>query len=104
MDEAGARVKLRQPGLPDEIAEVQKRIKSIVHLMEAAIANREFEKARAYSEEERKERDNLSALTKRYARDDSAGTVTREEIEQIVAGKTGVSLDFLRNSKLPAKP
>ena len=49
IDEAGARVKLRQTSLPEEITEVQKRIKFIVHRMENAIANHEFEKARFYS-------------------------------------------------------
>src|SRR5690606_20084443 len=42
-DESGARVKLRQTSLPPEISEIQKRIKFIVHRMEAAIANHEFE-------------------------------------------------------------
>ena len=46
IDEAGARVKLRQTTLPEELTEVQKRIKFIVHRMENAIANHEFEKAR----------------------------------------------------------
>ena len=46
IDEAGARVKLRQTSLPEEITEVQKRIKFIVHRMDSAIANHEFEKAR----------------------------------------------------------
>ena len=36
IDEAGARVKLRQTSLPEEITEVQKRIKFIVHRMENA--------------------------------------------------------------------
>jgi len=53
IDEAGARVKLRQTSLPEELTEVQKRIKFIVHRMENAIANHEFEKARFYSDEER---------------------------------------------------
>src|SRR5204862_3815868 len=52
IDEAGARVKLRQTSLPEELTEVQKRIKFIVHRMENAIANHEFEKARFYSDEE----------------------------------------------------
>jgi len=42
-------VKLRQTSLPEEITEVQKRIKFIVHRMDSAIANHEFEKARFYS-------------------------------------------------------
>ena len=66
VDEAGARVKLRQTSQPEEITEVQKRIKFIVHRMENAIANHEFEKARFYSDEERKERENLRALREKY--------------------------------------
>jgi ATP-dependent Clp protease ATP-binding subunit ClpC len=37
LDEAGARVKLRQAMLPDEVSEVQKRVKFITHRMETAI-------------------------------------------------------------------
>ena len=54
LDMSGSRVKLRQTALPDEVMEIQKRIKFIVHRMENAIANHEFEKARHYSDEERK--------------------------------------------------
>src|SRR5216683_1723086 len=72
IDEAGARVKLRQTSLPEEITEVQKRIKFIVHRMENAIANHEFEKARFYSDEERKERENLRALREKYHLDESS--------------------------------
>ena len=72
IDEAGARVKLRQTSLPEELTEVQKRIKFIVHRMENAIANHEFEKARFYSDEERKERENLRALRDKYHLDDSS--------------------------------
>ena len=56
LDEAGARVKLRQATVPEEVSEVQKRVKFITHRMESAIAAHEFEKARFYSEEERKEK------------------------------------------------
>jgi ATP-dependent Clp protease ATP-binding subunit ClpC len=66
IDEAGARVKLRQTTLPGEVADIQKRIKFIVHRMENAIANHEFEKARFYSDEERKERENLRILREKY--------------------------------------
>src|SRR5205807_10355355 len=42
IDEAGARVKLRQTTLPSDLADIQKRIKFIVHRMENAIATHEF--------------------------------------------------------------
>ena len=77
IDEAGARVKLRQASVPEEVAEVQKRVKFITHRMESAIAAHEFEKARFYSEEERKEKENLRVLRERYKLDDaSTGIVT----------------------------
>src|SRR5574341_1267662 len=66
IDEAGARVKLRQTTLPEELADIQKRIKFIVHRMENAIASHEFEKARFYSDEERKEREHMRALREKY--------------------------------------
>jgi len=100
IDEAGARVKLRQTSLPEEITEVQKRIKFIVNRMENAIANHEFEKARFYSDEERKERENLRALREKYHLDDSsAGIVTREDIEDVVSRWTGVPVNSLKEEE-----
>ena len=100
IDEAGARVKLRQTSLPEEITEVQKRIKFIVHRMENAIANHEFEKARFYSDEERKERENLRALRDKYHLDDSsAGIVTREDIEDVVSRWTGVPITSIKEEE-----
>src|SRR6266446_2994935 len=100
IDEAGARVKLRQTSMPEELTEVQKRIKFIVHRMENAIANHEFEKARFYSDEERKERENLRALREKYHLDDSsAGIVTRGDIEDVVSRWTGVPITSLKEEE-----
>src|SRR5512138_1733601 len=100
IDEAGARVKLRQTSLPDEITEVQKRIKFIVHRMENAIANHEFEKARFYSDEERKERENLRGLREKYHLDDSStGVVGREDIEDVVSRWTGVPITSIKEEE-----
>ncbi len=76
VDTAGTIVMLRQAHPAEEVTEVQKRIRFIIHLMEGAIANHEFEKARFYSDEERKERANLEALRKKYGLDEpSTSTV-----------------------------
>jgi len=100
VDEAGARVKLRQTSLPEEITEVQKRIKFIVHRMENAIANHEFEKARFYSDEERKERENLRALREKYHLDESStGVVGREDIEDVVSRWTGVPVTSIKEEE-----
>ena len=100
VDEAGARVKLRQTSLPEDMTEVQKRIKFIVHRMENAIANHEFEKARFYSDEERKERENLRALREKYHLDESAtGVVGREDIEDVVSRWTGVPIASIKEEE-----
>ena len=100
LDEAGARVKLRQAMLPDEVSEVQKRVKFITHRMETAIANHEFEKARFYSEEERKEKEHLRMLREKLKIDDSStGIVTREDIEEVVARWTGIQVSAIKEDE-----
>jgi ATP-dependent Clp protease ATP-binding subunit ClpC len=86
LDAAGARLKLRQDASPAEIADVLKRIRFITNKAEAAIQNHEFEKARFYSDEERKERNNLMALREKYKPNESdAGLVSREAVEDLVS-------------------
>ncbi|MGH9718297.1 MAG: ATP-dependent Clp protease ATP-binding subunit, partial [Candidatus Acidiferrales bacterium] len=100
LDEAGARVKLRQAMLPDEVSEVQKRVKFITHRMETAIANHEFEKARFYSEEERKEKEHLRTLREKLKIDDSStGIVTRDDIEEVVARWTGIAVTSIKEDE-----
>jgi ATP-dependent Clp protease ATP-binding subunit ClpC len=90
IDEAGAAAQLQQGSLPEEVVEVQKRIRFIVERMKVSIANHEFEKARFYSQEERKERDNLKQLREKYKLDNNpAFKVGREEIERAVSKLIG---------------
>jgi ATP-dependent Clp protease ATP-binding subunit ClpC len=86
LDAAAARVKMRQGALPEEILEVQKRIRFIVHRMDAAIANHEFEKARFYSDEERKERENLRVMREQHSVEESpSNEVSPEDVEEVIA-------------------
>jgi hypothetical protein len=61
---------LHEAGFPstpaEEIAFVQRRIQTITKLMESAIAIHEFQKARFYADEERKEREQLRQLREKY--------------------------------------
>ena len=101
LDEAGARVKLQQTQMSDESAEIHKRIKFIVHRMENAIANHEFEKARFYSDEERKERENLRNLQKRQEIDQAVtATVSKDDIEDVVARWTGVPMTAIKEEEM----
>ena len=94
VDAAGAAAQLEQSSLPEEVVEVQKRIRFIAQRTESAIANHEFEKARFYSQEERKERDTLRQLREKYKLDNNpALNIRREEIEKAVRKLVGNSGD-----------
>jgi ATP-dependent Clp protease ATP-binding subunit ClpC len=84
LDAAGSLVKLRQAALPVEIADAQKSMKSIVSRLENAVANHEFEKARFYSDEERKQRENLRALREKFHLDDSS-SVGLDDLKEVVS-------------------
>jgi ATP-dependent Clp protease ATP-binding subunit ClpC len=77
-----------------------------VNRLEQAIANHELEKASSYSDEERKERENLRLLREKYKLDETAPTtVTREHIENVVSRWTGAPIASIRqvlaNSRKP---
>jgi ATP-dependent Clp protease ATP-binding subunit ClpC len=86
LDAASAAVKLRGGAEPNEIIDLKKKLSFIQHRLAIEIANHEFEKARFYQDEERKERENLAALRERHGLDAApALTVGREDVEQIIA-------------------
>jgi ATP-dependent Clp protease ATP-binding subunit ClpC len=85
LDAAGAHVKLRRGSLPAEILEAMKKLKFIAHRMDSAIANHEFEKARFYSDEEKKERENLRILEEQHHVEGApSSVVSRADIEDVI--------------------
>src|SRR5467141_415983 len=100
LDEAGARVKLRQATLPSEMTDIQRRIKFIVARMESAISSKDFEKAEHYKNQEQKEKENLRVVRERLKLDDtSTGIVTREDIEEVVARWTGIAVTSIKEDE-----
>src|SRR4029077_6447994 len=100
IDEAGAAAQLQQGKLPEEVVELQKRVRFIVQRMEASIENHEFEKARFYSGEERRERNNLEQLRKKYNLDENAAwNIRREDIERAVSKLAGMPIAAIRQSR-----
>jgi ATP-dependent Clp protease ATP-binding subunit ClpC len=101
LDEAGARAKLRHAVVPDEVRDLQKRIKGVVRRMETAFVNLEYDEARFYSSEERKERENLRELRSRLRLDEfSLATVTRDDIEEVVSRWTGVPVTAIKEDEV----
>ena len=82
--------------MPGELVEVQKRIRFVAQRLEASIANHEFEKARFYSSEERKERDNLIELRRKYKLDEHPMNVRREDVRRAVSELTGTPIEEIR--------
>jgi len=66
VDESGMRANFHQNALPDEVIEAQERILFILSRLVDAIFNHEFEKARFYSDQESRERENLRQLQEKY--------------------------------------
>jgi ATP-dependent Clp protease ATP-binding subunit ClpC len=104
MDEAAAYVNSRPTQWPGEIIEARKCLKTAGDRMEHAIANHEFEKARHFSDQERKERANLQELLKKHGNPDpEAHQVTRSDVEEVLARWTGIPVDRIRQDN-PAGP
>jgi hypothetical protein len=53
-------------GLPQELADAQRRVDANIAAMVHAIANHQYEKARVHSNEERQARENLRVLREKY--------------------------------------
>src|SRR6058998_1535437 len=101
IDEAGARVKLRQDSLPKEMTEIQKKIKVIEAHKESAISNHEFEKAEIYRNEERIALENLRSVKEKFNLDDSCiGVVTKEDIENVVSKWTGIPASSIKEEEM----
>jgi len=63
---AGAFAGVPRSSLPDEVLEAQQRTDLLVSRMVHAIANHDFEGARRYSDQERRERERLRWLRKKH--------------------------------------
>src|SRR5947208_1315050 len=101
LDEAGARVKLRQATPPSEMTDIQRRIKFIVARMESAISSKDFEKAEHYKNQEQLERENLRNVREKFniSETTSMGVVTKADIEDVVSRWTGVPITSLKEEE-----
>jgi|SRR5579863_719084 len=97
IDEAGASVKLRRSTEPPAIVEIRKRIRAIAQEAEKAIVNHEFEKASRYSDEERKERQNLQRLREDMSRNPQINIVNPEDVVEAVAARAQVPVSSVRS-------
>ncbi len=91
LDEAGARVKLRQVSSTSSLRRVQHEIRDVVAQMKEAISRKEFERAVDLREEELRLREELEMLETTHAEEPPERVVVgRSDIEEVVASWTGI--------------
>ncbi|MCG6950080.1 MAG: ATP-dependent Clp protease ATP-binding subunit [Acidobacteria bacterium] len=91
LDEAGARVKLRQVSSTSSLRRVQNEIRDVVTRMKEAISRKEFERAVDLREEELQLREELEMLETTHAEEPPERVVVeRADIEEVVASWTGI--------------
>ncbi|HEX4998476.1 MAG TPA: ATP-dependent Clp protease ATP-binding subunit [Terriglobia bacterium] len=102
LDEAGARVKLRQATLPSEMTDIQRRIKFIVARMENALGNKDYEQVERYKLQEKDEMDKLRHVRERFNISETAsmGVVTKSDIEDVVSRWTGVPVNAIKEEEI----
>jgi ATP-dependent Clp protease ATP-binding subunit ClpC len=96
VDEAGARVKLRQVSSTSSLRRVQHEIREVVARMKDAISRKDFELAVDLREEELRLRDELEMLEATHAAEPPERVVVeRYDVEEVVASWTGIPVASL---------
>src|SRR5207237_2163627 len=100
IDEAGARVKLREAHLPAEIHECQRKLRRHTQNYERAHAERDFERAKFYKQKEQEELERLSLLRESHnLAAEHFPNVTREDIEEVISRWTGIPITSLKEEE-----
>jgi len=99
LDEAGARVKLRKVSSSSSLRQVQREIRDAVRGMKDAISKKEFESAVELREEELRLREELEMLESNAANSTEEITVTRSDIEEVVASWTGIPVTSIEEDE-----
>jgi len=101
IDEAGARIKLQNHSVPEEIVNIKRRIRVIDGRVENAISAREFEKAAQYRLEGDEQQANLQVMRESWKlKGAPPPQVTREDIEEVIAKWTGIPVSSLQEEEM----
>jgi ATP-dependent Clp protease ATP-binding subunit ClpC len=100
LDEAGSRVKLRESTFSTEFANLKKRIRVIADRMDNAIAEKDFERAAMYRDEEIAQRENLQYIRERWElKNFDRPIVNRQDIDEVVSKWTGIPLSSIKEEE-----
>ncbi len=97
IDEAGSRIRIRTAKVSPEVKELEEKLKKAGDEKDTAIKAQDFETAAKLRDEEKKLSDELKKLSdeKKIASSVAVGSVTPDEIADIVSGWTGVPVSQL---------
>lgn len=92
IDEAASRVRLRSYTTPDEIKALEEKLKDITKEKSAAVDAQDFELAAALRDKEKELMSEITVSRTRWKEENSRekGSVTAEEISEIISGWTGI--------------
>ena len=101
MDEAGARMRIRNMTLPDELREMDDKLRQIRSDKDKAIAEQDFERAAKLRDQESAVKDERAAAEKQWAEDSqkSVHQVTAQDIADVVSMTTGVPVSNLTEAE-----
>ena len=101
VDEAGARAKLKEAGYSEEFSEINKSIRVAVEQMESATAQKDYERAQFFREQEVLARENLQFVREKF--DVKSGgravEVSKADIDEVVSKWTGVPLTSINQDE-----
>ena len=101
LDEAGARVKLSAIVVPEEVSELQKKLKVIVHQVDDAISAKEFDRVATLKDQEFVERENLQVVEEHWRGEHSAPSyVTKQHVEEVISRWTGIPIVSIREEEM----
>jgi len=101
IDEAGARVKLDNTVLPEDVSDLRKKLKVIVRQMDNAIMAKEFDRAAQLKDEELVERENLQVIKERWdVRKRTSPQVKKEHVEHVISRWTGIPVTSLHKEEM----
>jgi ATP-dependent Clp protease ATP-binding subunit ClpC len=100
VDEAGARVKLREAHLPAEILDCQRKLRRHTANFERATAERDFERAKIFKQKEQEELDRLTTLRESHNLvAEHFPSVTRDDIEDVISRWTGIPITSIKEEE-----
>ena len=101
MDEAGARMRIRNMTLPDELREMDDKLRQIRSDKDKAIAEQDFELAAKLRDQESAVKDERAAAEKKWEEDSqkSVHEVTAQDIADVVSMTTGVPVSSLTEAE-----